>query len=59
MNSVENACISMKIYENPERKIGRFLDRGHPLHLVSSETASVWAVIGVRSYYIWPEWQFF
>ena len=44
MNSVEHGCISMKIYEDPEHKIGRFLDRGHPLHLVSSETASVWAV---------------
>ena len=36
---------------DPERKSGRFLDRVHPLHLVSSESASVWAVIGIRSCY--------
>ena len=40
MNSVEHASILMKI-EDPERKSGRFLDRGHPLHLVCSETAFV------------------
>ena len=51
MNSVENVCILMKIYEDPERKSGRFLDRGNPLHLVSSETASVWVGIGIRSCY--------
>ena len=51
MNSVENACILMKIYEDPERKSRRFLDRGNSLHLVSYETASVWAVIGICSCY--------
>ena len=51
MNSVENVGILMKILEDQEHKSGRYLDRGHPLHLVSSETASVWAVIGIRSCY--------
>ena len=51
MKSVENACILMKIYEDPECKSGRYLDRGHSFHLVSSETFSEWAVIGIRSCY--------